>query len=72
MVEAPIITSFVLEKSTSGLRSWSALRGTAASSSARTWRSDPLNARPMGVRIASTITASGMRDSLTLGGSGSY
>src|SRR5918999_4823997 len=29
-------------------------------SSGRTWVSEPLKARPMGVRMASTITASGM------------
>src|SRR5947209_9346520 len=47
--------------STSGLRSMSARRGIAARSSARTLRSEPLPARPMGVRIASTITASGIQ-----------
>src|ERR1700733_519024 len=34
--------------------------GIAASSSARTERSEPFPARPIGVRIASTITASGI------------
>ena len=48
------------EKSTAGLRSTSARSGTAARSSARTSLSDPFAARPMGVRTASTITASGM------------
>src|SRR5205085_6279597 len=52
--------SSVWAKSTSGLRSTSAASGTAARSSARTWRSEPLTARPIGVRTASTITASGM------------
>ena len=47
-------------KSTPGLRSTSAFSGTAARSSVRTSFSDPLPARPMGVRTASTITASGM------------
>src|SRR5262245_9696675 len=52
--------STVSEKSTPGLRSTSAFSGTAARSSARTSFRDPLAARPMGVRIASTMTASGM------------
>src|SRR3954447_13539348 len=56
----PIITSTVSDKSTSGLRSTSAFSGTAARSSARTSLSDPLAARPMGVRMASTMTASGI------------
>jgi hypothetical protein len=55
---APIITSSVLEKSTPGLRSISAFSGTAASSSARKSLREPLNARPIGVRTASTMTAS--------------
>src|SRR5438045_3392229 len=46
--------------SSAGLRSISAFSGIAARSSARTLLSEPLTARPMGVRIASTITASGM------------
>src|SRR3954466_7830465 len=54
------MTSPVSEKLTSGLRSCSALSGTAARSSARTSLSEPLPARPIGVRIASTMTASGM------------
>src|SRR4051812_18640468 len=53
--------STVCEKSTPGLRSTSAFSGTAARSSARTSFSDPLAARPIGVRIASTMTASGMK-----------
>src|SRR4051794_9944136 len=53
--------SSVCPKSTAGLRSCRASSGTAASSSARTVFSDPFIARPMGVRTASTITASGMR-----------
>src|SRR4051794_29391503 len=46
--------------SSSGLRSISAFSGIAARSSARSDFSEPLPARPMGVRMASTITASGM------------
>src|SRR5438445_1573045 len=46
--------------SSAGLRSISAFSGIAARSSARTLFSEPLTARPMGVRIASTITASGI------------
>src|SRR5436190_10154035 len=53
-------TSLVWAKSTSGLRSISVRIGSAASSSARTLFSDPLTARPIGVRIASTMTASGI------------
>src|SRR3712207_2795462 len=54
------MTSWVWPKSTSGLRSCRARSGMAASSSARTSLSEPLKARPMGVRMASTMTASGM------------
>ena len=56
----PIMMSTVWAKSTPGLRSTSAFSGTAARSSARTSFSDPLTARPIGVRMASTITASGI------------
>src|SRR3954447_8723926 len=52
--------SVVWAKSTSGLRSTSAFSGTAARSSARTSFSEPLPARPIGVRMASTMTASGI------------
>src|SRR4051794_19323553 len=55
--------SFVWPKSTLGLRSTSAWSGTAARSSARTSFSEPLTARPIGVRTASTMTASDMSDS---------
>src|SRR3954454_13239178 len=55
--------SSVWPKSTSGLRSCRALSGVAASSSARTVFSEPFSARPMGVRTASTITASGIQAS---------
>ena len=46
--------------SSCGLRSSSALSGTPARSSPRTDLNDPFTARPMGVRTASTITASGI------------
>src|SRR3954454_7658203 len=52
--------SSVSLKFTPGLRSTSARSGTAASSSVRTSFKDPLTARPIGVRMASTITASGI------------
>src|SRR6476620_11523801 len=52
--------SSVSLKLTPGLRSTRARSGTAARSSARMSLSDPFMARPMGVRIASTMTASGM------------
>src|ERR1700722_6368514 len=55
------MTSTIELDSSCGLRSSSAFSGTAARSSARTDLSDPLTARPMGVRTASTITASGIR-----------
>src|SRR3954452_11797349 len=58
--------SWVWAKSTPGLRSTSAFSGTAARSSARTSLSDPLAARPIGVRMASTMTASGIRGLLEL------
>src|SRR5436305_13035320 len=54
------MTSAVSAKSTSGFLSCSALSGTAARSSARTSLSEPLTARPIGVRTASTMTASGI------------
>src|SRR3954465_5603404 len=54
------MTSPVSAKLTSGLRSCRALSGIAARSSARTSLSEPLTARPIGVRTASTMTASGM------------
>src|SRR6185437_12203407 len=50
--------------SSSGLRSIKARSGIAARSSARIVFSDPFPARPMGVRMASTITASGMAGGL--------
>src|ERR1700722_12662697 len=52
--------------SSSGLRAINSRSGIAARSSARTLLSEPLPARPMGVRMASTITASGMRFSLVV------
>ena len=45
--------------STCSLRSSSASMTKAPISSGRSWASDPLKARPMGVRTASTITGSG-------------
>src|SRR6478752_4562053 len=56
----PIMMSTIELGSSSGLRSISAFSGIAARSSARTDLSEPLPARPIGVRMASTITASGM------------
>src|SRR3954469_19007258 len=60
------MTSPVSAKSTSGFLSCSAFSGTAARSSARTSLSEPLTARPIGVRTASTMTASGIRAVLSL------
>src|SRR3954451_21327407 len=60
------MTSCVSAKSTSGLRSISAFSGTAARSSARTSLSEPLTARPIGVRTASTMRASGISAVLSL------
>src|SRR5579859_2985289 len=57
---APMSTSVVSEKFTPGLRSISARIGVAARSSARTVFREPLTARPIGVRMASTMTASGI------------
>src|SRR5690242_3974271 len=56
--------STIVLGSSSGLRSTSARRGIAARSSARTVFSEPFPARPMGVRMASTITASGISGAL--------
>src|SRR5450755_4691867 len=50
--------SAVSPKSTPGLRSTNARNGIAAKSSARTSLNVHLTARPIGVRTASTITAS--------------
>src|SRR3954447_2546989 len=58
----------VSAKFTSGLRSFSAVSGIAARSSARTSLSEPLTARPIGVRTASTMTASGMGSSRSSSG----
>jgi len=63
----PIITSTIEPDSSCGLRSRIAFSGIEARSSARTDLSDPLTARPIGVRMASTITASGIRDLLVVG-----
>src|ERR1700712_5714306 len=59
-----MIRSTVSEKSTPGLRSISALIGSAARSSPRTVLREPLTARPIGVRMASTMTTSGITDVL--------
>src|SRR4051794_4587702 len=56
----PVTTSSTEPGSTSGLRSISWSSTLARVSSGRSWASEPLKALPMGVRIASTITASGM------------
>src|SRR5487761_2187144 len=60
----PIMMSTIELGSSSGLRSISARRGIAARSSARMDFNAPRPARPMGVRMASTITASGIWGSL--------
>src|SRR6218665_3355981 len=56
----PVMTSSTSAGSRPGLRSrsWSMVK--AAVSSGRSEASDPLKARPIGVRTASTITASGI------------
>src|SRR5918998_6279187 len=54
----------MLSGDTSGLRSSSASTTKAPISSGRSWASEPLKARPMGVRMASTITGSGMAKTL--------
>ena len=56
----PQKTSSTEAGSTSGLRSSRLSTTWAPISSGRCWASDPLKARPIGVRTASTITASGM------------
>jgi hypothetical protein len=59
----PATTSSTSAGSTSGFRSrsWSTMN--APISSGRSGASEPLNARPIGVRTASTITASGIEGS---------
>ena len=57
----PAITSWISAGSTSGLRSSSRSITNAPVSSGRSWVSDPLKARPIGVRRVSTITASGIK-----------
>ena len=59
----PQITSSTMAGSTSLLRSSSWSMTNAVMSSGRRSISEPLKARPMGVRMVSTITASGMRGS---------
>ncbi len=59
----PAITSSTLAGSTSGLRSRTWSMTYARVSSGRSEASEPFRARPIGVRIASTMTASGMTTS---------
>ena len=56
----PQKTSSISSGATSGLRSSSWSTTKAAVSSGRSWAREPLNARPIGLRAASTITASGI------------
>src|ERR671919_2220032 len=60
----PQYSSSTCAGSTSGLRSSSASTTKAPISSGRSWASEPLKARPMGVRTASTITGEGMARTL--------
>src|SRR5215207_78066 len=60
----PQWTSSISAGSSPGLRSSSASTMKAPISSGRSWASEPLNARPTGVRTASTITGSGMAETL--------
>src|SRR4051794_35872231 len=57
----PQIRSSTVVGSTSGFRSSSASTTNAPRSSGRIPVSEPLKARPIGLRMASTMTASGMR-----------
>src|SRR5918995_1176274 len=60
----PQYTSSISSGSTPWLRSSSASTTNAPISSGRSWANEPLKARPMGVRTASTITDSGMARTL--------
>src|SRR5918999_4624341 len=60
----PQYSSSTCAGSISGLRSSSASTTKAPISSGRSWASEPLKARPMGVRTASTITGEGMARTL--------
>src|SRR6266851_7028185 len=57
----PTITSTISERSSSGTCFNAASIANAARSSGRASTSEPLRARPIGVRVAATITASGIR-----------
>ena len=64
----PSIRSSISATSSSGSWSSAALMILAARSSERRSVSDPLNARPIGERVAATMTASGMGYSFRWGG----
>jgi hypothetical protein len=57
----PIITSTTSSRGSSGTCFSAASIANAARSSGRASTSDPLRARPIGVRVAATMTASGMK-----------
>jgi hypothetical protein len=57
----PTITSTISSRGSSGTLSSAAWTANAQRSSGRASTSDPLAARPIGVRAAATITASGMQ-----------
>src|SRR5262245_21006722 len=63
-IPQPQNTSSTSDGCTSWFRSSSSSMTKAPSSSGRTWASEPLKARPIGVRTVSTITASGISLSL--------
>ncbi len=66
----PQKTSSTSDGRTSGLRSSSSSTTKAPSSSGRNCASEPLKALPMGVRMVSTITASGIWGSPSVGSRG--
>ena len=66
----PSIRSSMSLTSSSGTWSSAARMMVAARSSGRRSLSDPLKARPIGERVAATMTASGMVDSLGIGSEG--
>src|SRR5262249_52470395 len=59
-IAQPRITSSISLASTSGTRASASLMASAARSSGRVARSEPLKARPTGVRTEETITGSGI------------
>ena len=61
----PTMTSTISFGSSSGTWPTASEIANASRSSGRTSASDPLAARPIGVRAAATMTASGMRSLLT-------